>query len=125
MWKCKEKCKQTKENVFIYHWNENEYPKSANEISSAVYDCLNSINIPETVQTIRLVSDGCGGQNKNYYIMSIVAFWLLKKAPQTVKKVEYVFPMVGHSFLPSDRVLGRIEKEVKRETVIIDPEEYT
>lgn len=119
------KSKQTKENVFIYHWNENEYPKSANEIASAVYDCLNSITIPETVTTIRLASDGCGGQNKNYHMMSMVAFWVLKKAPETVKRVEYIFPMVGHSFLPPDRVFGRIEKEVKKEAVIIDPEEYT
>lgn len=94
------KCLHTKENVFIYQWNENEFPKGANEIASALFHCLNNINIPESVRTVRQASDGCGGQNKNYFMMSMISFWLLRNAPENLKKVEYIFPIVGHSFLP-------------------------
>lgn len=34
------------------------------------------------------------------------------------------FPITGHSYLPSDRVFGHIEREVKRKEVIIQPQEY-
>lgn len=30
------KCKYTKDNVFIYHWDETEHAKGSNEIASAV-----------------------------------------------------------------------------------------
>lgn len=34
-------------------------------------------------------------------------------------------PIVGHSFLPEDRVFANIEKIIKRKDVIISPDEYT
>jgi hypothetical protein len=38
------------------------------------------------------------------------------------KSIEFIFPMVVHSFIPPDRVFVRIEKELrKRDTIIIDP----
>lgn len=55
----------TKTNVHIYTWNESDHAKGANEISSAVYHHLKSMTIPEQITCIRLVADGCGGQNKN------------------------------------------------------------
>lgn len=32
--------------------------------------------------------------------------------------------ITGHSYLPSERVFGHIEREVKRKEVIIQPQEY-
>lgn len=119
------KSKLTKENVYIYHWEENQYNKSPNEIISAVYNCLCNLDIPENVKVIRLASDGCGGQNKNYYMIGMLGKWLLVNCPKNVKRIEYFFPMVGHSFLPSDRVFGLIEKEIKKQNTIISPDEYT
>lgn len=116
--------KQTTDNVFIYHWNENEYNKGPNEIISAVYHCLTSLHIPEEVKVIRLASDGCGAQNKNYYMMGMICSWLLNNAPNHIKSIEYIFPMVGHSFLPPDRVFARIEKDIRKKDVIVDPDEY-
>lgn len=76
------------------------------------------------IQRIRLVADGCGGQNKNKIVVSMCAKWLLEVAPVAIKSVELMFPVTGHSFLPSDRVFGNIEKRVKRKTVIATPDEY-
>ena len=38
--------------------------------------------------------------------------------------MELLFPVVGHSFLPCDRVFGNIEKSVRKEEVIVHPDEY-
>jgi hypothetical protein len=35
-----------------------------------------------------------------------------------------VYPVVGHSFLPADRVFGRIEKRIKLIESILTPQEY-
>jgi len=35
-----------------------------------------------------------------------------------------VFPIRGHSFLPVDRVFGRIEQQVRKKDTILMPEEY-
>ena len=75
------RCTQTKNNVFIYDWNENEQRKGSNEVSSAVYHCLSNLHISETIKVLRIVSDGCGGQNKNTTMMGMLSFWFLRDAP--------------------------------------------
>lgn len=118
------KCHQTKENTFIYEWKETEYSKSSNEIASAVYHCICQHNFAETISTVRLVSDGCGGQNKNSIMIAMLFYWLSKDAPAHITMVELLFPMVGHSFLPPDRVFARIEKNIRKKEVIADPIDY-
>lgn len=118
------RCKQTKDNVFIYHYDETEHKKDSNAVSSAVYHFLNNLNVPNTVSVLRLMSDGCGGQNKNSTMMGMLSYWLFHNAPNSVKEIEYVFPVVGHSFLPPDRVFARIEKTIKKTPVITTPDEY-
>lgn len=119
------KAKQNKENVFIYDYDESQHKKGSNEISSVVYDFLTNLKVPPTVTTIRAMSDGCGGQNKNTTMMGMLSYWLQNNAPATVQKIEFIFPVVGHSFLPPDRVFARIEKEIKHSNVIINPHDYS
>jgi len=71
----------TKDNVFIYLWDQTEHAKRSNEISSAVYHCLSNLVIPTSVKTVRLVADGCGGQNKNSTVIGMVSTWFLILAP--------------------------------------------
>lgn len=110
-----------KNTSFAYLWTENEFPKTANQIASAVYDRLNKTNF-EGINTVRLVADGCGGQNKNSILLCMLSRWLLDNT--SVKKIEIVFPITGHSFMPPDRVFGNIEKILKKHEVIIQPQEY-
>ncbi len=49
-------------------------------------------------------------------------FALMKAFPSI--SAEYVFPIRGHSFLPVDRVFGRIEQQVRKKETILMPEEY-
>lgn len=110
-----------KDTSFAYVWTENEFPKTANQIASALYDRLNKTNL-DGITTVRLVADGCGGQNKNSILLCMLTRWLLDNP--CVKKVEIIFPVTGHSFMPPDRVFGNIEKTLKKKEVIIRPEDY-
>jgi len=113
------KCKYTKDNVFIYHWDETEHAKGSNEIASAVYHCLSNLVIPASIKTIRLVDDGCGGQNKNSTMMGLISTWFLHLAPVHIEALEMIFPIVGHSFLPADRVFANMEKKQKRKMLLL------
>ncbi|CAG4957539.1 unnamed protein product [Colias eurytheme] len=110
-----------KNTTYAYIWTENEYAKGSNQIASAVYDRLNKTDLTD-VTHVRLVADGCAGQNKNYIMISMCMRWLLEN--RHVKKMELVFPITGHSFMPPDRVFGNIEKQIRKLEVITSPEEY-
>ena len=76
------------------------------------------------IDTVRLVSDACGGQNKNIALIYVAGIWLLRHAPILVKTIELLFPFRGHAFLPCDRVFGTLEKKLKKIEQIYSPEEY-
>lgn len=46
--------------------------------------------------------------------MGMLSTWFLFLAPVHRESIEMVFPIVGHSFLPADRIFARIEKEMKK-----------
>nr|CAH7713349.1 unnamed protein product [Callosobruchus chinensis] len=116
--------KLTPENVKSYVWLENEFAKNSNAIASGIYNVLINQDFPKNVNKINFFADGCGGQNKNSTLMFMLAYWLLNKAPAHIKTLEVVFPIVGHSFLPPDRVFGLTERKIKKQNVIIKREEY-
>lgn len=116
--------KLTKQNVFSYYWTENEFGKGSNEVSSAVFDRLNKFEFDPTVTVVRLMADGCSGQNKNTTLIGMCSKWLSERAPEHIQNIEVIFPVVGHSFLPADRVFGNIEKGIKKLEVITQPETY-
>lgn len=115
-----------KENVSVYTWCEHEMRKSSNEIASAVYNELQSkLNAGsfDGINTIRLVADGCSGQNKNSMLMTMVLLWL-HRSPEHIKRIEVVYPVTGHSFMPSDRVFGFIERVINKNDTITDVKVY-
>ena len=62
------------------------------------------------IDTVRLASDACGGQNSALIYMA--SYWLITRAP--VKKIELLFPVRGHTFLPCDRVFGTLCHTAKK-----------
>ncbi|CAG5054394.1 unnamed protein product [Parnassius apollo] len=48
--------------------------------------------------------------------------WVLNNT--SLKKLEAVFPISVHSFMPQDRVFGNTEKVLKKQEVIIRPKDY-
>nr|CAI5866539.1 unnamed protein product [Callosobruchus analis] len=109
------KVKLTKNNVFMHTWLESESAKSSNEIASAVYSILKNLEISDDIQELKLVSDGCTGQNKNSAMIAMCAKWLANDAPKHIQTINLIFPVTGHSFLPPDRVFGQIEKKIKED----------
>ncbi|XP_057671231.1 uncharacterized protein LOC130902959 [Diorhabda carinulata] len=118
------KSEQNKETVTIYPWLENEYYRNANQIASTVFYQLNTTAFETNITNVQLFADGCPGQNKNMVLIGMLMYWLQMKAPKHVKIIEVVFPVVGHSFLPPDRVFGRIERSIKKRESIVNPNEY-
>lgn len=110
--------------VSIYTWTENEGKKSSNEIASIILnelgDCLEEL---KTYSSIRLVCDGCPGQNKNVNVLTALMVWL-SKAPDNITSIDLLFPVTGHSFMAADRVFGLIEKDIRRKKAIIDVNDY-
>lgn len=51
-------------------------------------------------------------------------FWLLKYSPDNITEVVITYPVRGHSFMPADRVFGRVEKIFRKNPTIVSKEEY-
>ncbi|KAK9701039.1 hypothetical protein QE152_g30866 [Popillia japonica] len=109
------KSKLSDNNVWSFVWTEADRPKSSNEITSGVYHVLSNVEYSENITTVCLFCDGCGGQNKNSTYMGMLCNWLYYFASPHIKHCEVIFPVVGHSFLPPDRVFGNIEKAVRKQ----------
>lgn len=116
--------RQDSRNPTFYTWTEDQAGRGACEVGSALLAFLNSLDVPESVKTIRLFCDGCGGQNKNSFIVHTLLFWLAKKSPAHLQQIKLTFPVRGHSFLPCDRVFGRVEKSLRLKPVVTSKEEY-
>lgn len=113
---------QSKHPTF-FTWTEDQAGRGSSEIGSALLNYLDSLEC-ENITTLRLFCDGCSGQNKNSHIIHSLYFWLRFKAPIHVTELLLVFPVRGHSFLPADRVFGRVEKLLRKEATISSREEY-
>ncbi|XP_072384620.1 uncharacterized protein [Diabrotica undecimpunctata] len=113
---------QSKHPTF-FTWTEDQAGRGSIEIGSALVNYLDSLEY-DNITTLRLFCDGCGGQNKNSHIIHSLYFWLRFKAPVQVTEILLVFPVRGHSYLPADRVFGRVEKLLRKKATILSREEY-
>ena len=88
-------------NVLMCCWPETVAKRGSDEVIS----CLNRVlsQLPPSVTTLLLYSDGCGGQNKNSNVMHFL-FSLV--AQHKFSHIRHTFPVTGHSFLPNDRDFG-------------------
>ncbi|KAK1889032.1 Phosphoribosyl-AMP cyclohydrolase [Dissostichus eleginoides] len=105
----------------LYTWMEHENRKGSN---MTLDHCLRQqlSGALRRAQRLRLLSDSCFGQNKNINLLSMLFSFMKEAFPRI--SAEYVFPIRGHSFLPVDRVFGRIEQQVRKKDTILMPEEY-
>ncbi|KAJ8895101.1 hypothetical protein PR048_000426 [Dryococelus australis] len=112
-----------KPKAAISVWTENEFSKGSNQIASAVRHRLIDTNT-DTANTVRLFSDGCGGQDKNKTVIAIILHWFLLEAPLHIEQIYIWFPIVGYSFMPPDRIFEHLEREFHSRSVIETPDEY-
>ncbi len=118
--------KQPKNNVFLYTWLESQSGRGSNEVTSILQNALHKLKNrirKYRYRHLALFSDSCSGQNKN---KAMIAF-LLKYANSKEMKfrdITFTFPIRGHSYLPPDRVFGRIEREIRKKEDIVSPQQY-
>lgn len=105
----------------FYSWTENQARKGATEVGSALINHLTSMDFTN-ITNLRLFADGCGGQNKNSHIIHAIMFWLRNQTSTSLKDVTITFPVRGHSYLPADRVFGRVEKEIRKHALLFTKE---
>ncbi|XP_048020943.1 uncharacterized protein LOC125266040 [Megalobrama amblycephala] len=120
-----ERSLQALSDCHLYVWLENQNRKDSNMTASALDHCLRT-SLAEDVQQaghLRLFSDSCYGQNKNSTMVGMLSS--LRSTIFKDVKMECFFPVRGHSFLPVDRVFGRIEQDIRKQDTILLPDKYT
>lgn len=96
------------QDVSCYVWNENQGNRGANEISSCISDFILS---HKDITAVRMMSDGCGGQQKNS-IFAAMCLYLLNKH-DTLETVDHAFFETGHTEMECDSIHSKIEKKAK------------
>lgn len=119
--------KQDKDDIEFYVWLENQSGRGANEIASALQNYLKKLEAKclrenKKKLKIELYSDSCSSQNKNFIMLTMLANFMASS--KVFNKLSHFFPIRGHSFMPPDRVFGRVEKDYRRRETIISPKEY-
>lgn len=74
-------------------------------------------------KTLRLFSYGCIAQNKNNINLQMLLHFLYI-ITSSIENILLYFPVRGHSFLPADRVFGRVEKILRKNITITSKEQY-
>lgn len=112
------------EYITFYTWLETQHGRGSNEIASALLHYLQDLEdkIPSDINTVRLFSDSAASQNKNVSVLAALCGYL--KSSTRWKKIHHYFPIRGHSYMPPDRVFGRVEKDLRKKEVIVSPTEY-
>lgn len=91
----------------MYLWNECVGGRGPDEIGSCL---LKHLGNNPTKTKIILWSDSCGGQNRNFKLVSLL-MRLVQDPTNHIQEVVQKFHIPGHSFLPNDTDFGHIEKK--------------
>ena len=110
-----------KKTAFMCMWPENIASRGASEIASCLFKVL---RVPENVlnkRKLRFFSDSCSAQNKNnilyymYYALVMMGMF---------DCIEHYYLVPGHTFLPSDRDFGTIEKRIRKTDYVFTPNDW-
>ena len=115
---CIHDVKTNKSTMFI--WEETSGGRGSDEIGSCWLKWLELMN-SDTFNTVTIVADNCGGQNKNVVIV-LTALQQVHKG--RLKRVELVFLVSGHSYMPCDRSFGLIEKRIRTHDTVYTTKDY-
>lgn len=97
------------QKVLCYLWDETQGKRGANEISTCIYDYI--ISSYNNAECIRMMSDGCGGQQKNS-IFATMCLNLVQTHP-TLQTIDHKFFETGHTEMECDSIHSKIEKKSK------------
>ncbi|XP_030609211.1 uncharacterized protein LOC115796879 [Archocentrus centrarchus] len=115
----------SRHDINLYTWLECENSKDRNIITSALQHYFATVARVDLCQcqSLRLFSDSCYVQNEDINVLSMLFALRSQLFPQL--SITYFFPVRGHSFLPANRVLGRIEQDIQKHPSILLLDDYT
>lgn len=97
------------QEVKCYLWDETQGKRGANEIASCVYDFIMLSH--NRISSVRMMSDGCGGQQKNS-IFATMCLELCINHP-SLETVDHQFFEPGHTEMECDSIHSKVEKKSK------------
>ena len=99
-------------------WDETVAKRGPSEIGSCLFNHLKS-QLPEETRHVSLIADNCPGQNRNRFLMKMLAicvWWIL----QQILSIELIFLTEGHT--QNEIVLkNRNRKKLPRKTKSLTP----
>ncbi len=110
----------------MYTWGEYESGKGANEVCSALHDCLQRLQkrvLRKGFRRLDLFADSCPGRNKNASLLCMLMQYV-NSPKNSFSEIRVIFPVRGHSYMPVDAIFGRIETQYRKLRRIITPESY-
>ena len=105
--------------VFCYLWAEYVSSRGSNEVASCVID-YTGIVTQRQVKTVTLLSNSCGGQNRNP-TMAFALWYSLNRYNLT--SINHQFLVVGHTFNDGDSAHSAIE-HASRKIEIYTPSQW-
>ena len=106
----------------MFVWDEATGGRGSDEVASCLLKWIKlRQDEGEVFNTLRIFCDNCAGQNKNLYVL-LAALRMVHG--EQVARIELIFLISGHSFLPCDRNFGVLEKKFKAHNAIHTPERY-
>ena len=105
----------------MYCWPESLAHKGSNEVVSCLDNYFRSRSLPAEVDTLYLFSDSCSGQNKNSTVIQYL-YSLVRNGH--FRCIRHIFPIRGHSFLPSDRDFAKTESKKRKIERIYTPQQW-
>ena len=103
----------------LYLWDETQGGRGADDIASCIHRWITENSNGR--KKLRIFSDNCAAQNKN---RTLVMMALQKVQQKILDRVEFIYLVSGHSYLPCDRIFGNIEKKLRTLGNISSPEMY-
>jgi hypothetical protein len=104
---------------YMYMWCENTGKRGSDEIASILFKHFKKRE--RLPKNLIIYTDNCGGQNKNWVLISL---WKQLVAEGVFDSVEHRFLVVGHTHLPSDRDFAMIEKYKKKMKAVYEPADW-
>ncbi|CAH0558686.1 unnamed protein product [Brassicogethes aeneus] len=104
----------------MFMWTESTAKRGSEEIASIILKYIFSRTATGQNELV-IFTDNCGGQNKNWLIMSL---WLQLVREGKFKSVEHRFLVSGHTYLPCDRDFALIEKHKRFLRQVYCPDDW-
>ncbi|KAJ6639289.1 hypothetical protein Bhyg_12032 [Pseudolycoriella hygida] len=101
-----------------YWWDETQGDLSASSFASYVIQHIQTHCLSDTLPII-LYSDGCGGQNRNYFLSNALSNFTVKNN----KIIEQKWLEKGHTQMECDSAHAKIEKKLKNRSIFV-PKDY-